>query len=256
MSPTAKSIIAVTLISAATLDFVSWRVHSHSEARVVTHNLIVDDISRSIVNDPASALGLAERALNRSNLAKGSTLTLITTGDERTANEPKLLAKYDVPFSRRALEGKTALARRKREILSDLAARLKKVSQTDRSPIFLAVNRGIEQLRASGCTADANCAMFVRTDGEELAERQIKNAIEGTDKAWPLPAPIPNDGIKVTICGLAETNVSGKAEKRYRPGQAHSAGRDERLRNVWLSLFSAPSLVSFEPYCSQSEIVR
>jgi hypothetical protein len=245
-----KSIIAATLISGTILSVVCWRVIDREPPRL-THGVLVCDNSGSMADARASCVGLAERALNAPKLAKGSTLTVITLGDGRSGNEPRLVAKYDLPYSRRALEGKSAIAKRKNQLLADLESKLEKLPRTDRSPIFLAVKRSVEQLRGSGCGADSNCHLFVRTDGEETAESFLRNMLDGRSKPKDPPDAIANDGITVTLCGLSETSESANTETNNRA--AHNARHGDRIREVWSSLFAAPNLVSFEPYCPKSQ---
>ena len=106
-------------MSSALAGFLYWRAGHHA-VKVATHAVIVADVSDSTTNEHASVLGLAETYLSKPKLTKGSTLTVLMTGDDKSASEPRLVAKHEVPFSRRALEGKSAILKRKREILNDL----------------------------------------------------------------------------------------------------------------------------------------
>jgi hypothetical protein len=253
ISSSAKTAIALVLVATTTFGFVYWRVRVHPGARQETHGMIVVDISGSVTNDFASVVGLAEQFLNQPKLTHGSSLSVITTGDGQTRNEPRLLARYDVPFSRRAVEGRGAIRKKKREILIDLQSKLADLKQTGRSPIFLAIKRGIEHLRSSGCTADSTCYLFVRTDGEELSERAIRDSIDSGIKRKRLPEVASNEGVRVTFCGLAEVNTSRHSESS-KASKIYGAQHGDRLRDTWLSLFSSPALVSFEPYCPRSEV--
>ena len=179
----------------------------------------------------------------------------MATGDEQTRNEPRLISTYDVPFSRRAVEGKGTILKKKREILRDLQTKLKTLERTDRSPIFLSVKRGIEHLRSRGCISDSACQLLVRTDAEELSERAIRDSIAGGGRRKDLPSVVSNEGIRVTFCGLAEVNALRNLE-RSKSTHARSAGHGDRLREVWSSLFSAPDLVTFEPYCPTAPLAE
>jgi hypothetical protein len=53
------------------------------------------------------------------------------------------------------------------------------------------------------------------------------------------------------FCGLAVTSgrLADPSGREIRKGSLRNQGREDRLRDVWLSLFSEPGLVKFEPYC-------
>jgi len=250
-----KSIVAAAVIAVGVLGIVLWRVQTRPPVKI-TNGVTILDNSGSTQDDREVLIGLAGRALEQRKLTSGSTLTILAVGDSRTGNEPRFIAKYDIPHSRRALEGKAAISRQRTQILTDLQTRLEKLPRTKESPIFLAVKRGIEQLRGSRCVADSECYMFVRTDGEENAEKSIRKALEGKGKPKGVPDPIANDGIRVMFCGLSETSESDGMETNARP--AHNARRGDRIQEVWSWLFTARDLVSFEPYCpkSQTEIMQ
>jgi len=254
MNSTGKSVVAAIIIGIAVLGFIYWRVNAHPEARV-TNGVIVFDNSGSTANDGQVLIALAERAMQQPRLAKGSTLTILALGDGRTGNEPRLLAKYEIPYSRRALEGKKAIARRRAQILADLQNQLDKLPRPGRSAIFLAIKRGAEQLRGGSCRADSECFLYVRTDGEETVESSIRKAIEGTSKSKGMPEPIANEGIKVAFCGFAETNAAVSTEP-INARRSHTARSGDHLRDVWALLFTAPESVSFEPYCPKTETGR
>ncbi len=252
---TAKSILITAIACGALLGFIFWRVESHAGTGSITHTVIVADISESVTKDSAAVAGLAEQALDLSKRGKGATIAVLLTGDDRSAGEPRLVAKYNAPFSRRAIEGKGSLLKKQQEILRDLRAKIEKAPFTARSPIFLAVKRAVEQLRAGGCRADSDCYVFVRTDGEELSEPAVRESLTAGHNRNDLPDPIANEGIQVAFCGLAETNTSRNADSAR--SHTHTAKHDDRLREVWLALFSAPESVSFEPYCPKpSEFER
>ncbi|MDA2937070.1 hypothetical protein MYX75_02250 [Acidobacteria bacterium AH-259-A15] len=249
----AKTAIIVCLSCGATIGFFGWRYRASQDGPIVQSVEIVDR-SLSVTNLPAAVVALGRRAFDLPGMRRGSTLTVMATGDEATANEPLLVARYEVPISRRALEDKRAEEVRKEDVLTDLAARWNKLGRTERSPIFLAVKRGVEQLRSSGCTPQSACYLFIKTDGEELLEPGIKNALRGSEKG-PLPEPIGNEGVKIVFCGLSETTGSTtKGDKKLQYTQVRDAKYVDRLRKVWSALFTNPDLVSFEPYCSGVEI--
>ncbi|HEY2382355.1 MAG TPA: hypothetical protein VGK48_14350 [Terriglobia bacterium] len=253
MIPAWKWIVMATVACTVVTGFAFW--HSEHGHKPVTNAVTIYDASGSTTNEYASVLGVAEVFFNTPHLSKGSMLTVLLTGDDKSAGEPRMVATYEVPFSRRALEGKNAINKRKADIVTGLSTKLKELGRTDRSPIFLAVKRGVEQLRASGCHNDSRCFLFVRTDGEELTEKSIRVALNSSGMAKNLPAPITIEGIQVLFCGLAETDSTDTKDKgNARP--VHNAKHDDRLREVWTSLFTAPAQVTFQPYCPKSQAVE
>src|SRR5262249_32699897 len=150
-------------------------------------------------------------------------------------DEPRLIARYQVPFRRRVFEGKGELLKKNTEILSDVGTKLERLERTNHSPIFLGIQRGVQELRRSGCDNDSDCYLFVRTDGEETAERGIRSALEGNSKPGEAPAVIANEGISIFFCGLAETDDTPGGGREKRP--AHNAKHEERIRQVWSSRF-------------------
>jgi len=246
-----KAVGVGMLMSVSIAGFIFWR---HGQApKKAMHSVIIHDNSGSTADDPDAVIGLAERVLNQPKVTRGTTLTIMGVGDERNGNEPTFIAKYDVPYSRRALEGKGKVPRQKSDIRSDLTSRLEKLSRTNHSPIFIAVKRAVEQLRAYGCSSDSDCSVFIRTDGEETIERSIKAAIDSGSRKKILPT-ISNDGIRIVFC-LAQTNA-GMSSDVYKGQKVKDAGRSDRLREVWQAIFNMPSLVTFEPYCARQEFVQ
>jgi hypothetical protein len=251
INSTVKTTIVLALICSITLGFVYWRVQMHPQTKLASHAVIVADISESMSKDPVAVVGLSERALRLLGFSKGSTLTVLVTGDDKTAGEPQLLGKYPVPLSRLAFEVKGSALKKQAEILRDIRTRLEKMPLRDRSPILLGIKRGIEQLRASGCRQDSDCYLFVRTDGEELSERAVRKSLAANSNTKDFPSPMANEGIQVAFCGSAEINSSKNADNNA--SRTHTARSEDRLRQVWLSLFSMPDLISFEPYCPKPD---
>src|SRR5205814_443250 len=96
------------------------------------------------------------------------------------------------------------------------------------------------------------CLLYVASDGEENGEASIKNRIDNIrDEKHRLPNQLDNDGIEIVFCGIAATaghivDPSGREIRKIPP---RDPGREDRLRQTWLSLFTRPNLVRFEPYC-------
>jgi hypothetical protein len=253
ISRVAKFIIVAVLVSGSLTALIYWR-KTHNAMRPVTHGAILNDLSDSMApQDIPSILGLTQEFLNKPQLRAKSNLTVMTTGDDSSKGEPRFLVRYEVPFSTRALEGKGSILKRKKEILADLELKLKKLRHTNRSPIVLAVSRGIQELQGGGCGSGSGCFLFVRTDGEELSERSVKAAIEKSGNSKDLSAFISNEGINVIFCGLAETNDAANADRSRTP-VIHDVRHEDHLQRVWRSLFSVPSFVTFEPYCPKKDL--
>jgi len=244
---TSKRVIITVLIGSSLFGLAYLRAWERGPEKA-THSLGILDPSQSVLNDPASFLGIAQQALDRPALSDGSTLTIMILGNQQNRDEPQFVAQYDIPKSTRSIEGRGGITRKKDEILSDLQSRLDGLKRTDRSPIYLGIRRGMEALHSSGCQADSSCLLFIRTDGEELAEKSIREAIQkNTDVGPDLPA-IANEGISVLFCGLSE--VDGPPRKTgERPPPVRDARRVETLHRVWLSRFTVPDLVLFNPIC-------
>lgn len=231
--------------------FVGWRVYVHAN-HATTHFAIVADTSLSHPGGCESLLGLAEQTLQADGVSQDSTLTVLALGDASTANEPWQLGRYSFPVTTKVLEGKAANARHQKELLSDIRHKCETIRRASISPIFLGVKQAVADLHAHGCNAASHCRVFVDSDLEENAEISIKDALNrARNTKLALPTPLDNEGVEISFCGLAVTagrivNPSGREIQRASP---RDQGRDDRLRQVWGSLFIQPELVRFEPYC-------
>jgi hypothetical protein len=232
--------------------FVGWRIRvlaNHSAPQFE----IVADPSLSHPEGCESLLGLADQALHGEGVSPDSTLTILVLGDATTANEPWELGRYSIPVTRKVLEGKIANLRRQEDLLSDIRHKCEGIRRTSISPIFLGVEQGIADLRAHGCKENSHCRVFVDSDLEENAETSIKEALNRTrNTKLQRLSPLDNQGIEVSFCGLAVTagrivNASGRMESLGT--SLRGPGREDRLRQVWRTLFISPETVTFEPYC-------
>ena len=246
-----KTVLFVILCSIVCAGFVGWRVHVHANQTPI-HDEIIFDPSLSHPDSCESLVGLAERSFRMGGASRDSTLTILVLGDASTANEPWQLGRYSFPVTNKVLEGKTASTRRQAELFSDIQRKCETIRRTSISPIFLGVKQAVADLRAQGCNATSHCRVFVDSDLEENAEKSIKDALNRTrNTKLAMPVPVNNQGVEVSFCGLAVTagrivNPPGKEIQRALP---RDQGRDDRLRQVWRSLFTQPDLVRFEPYC-------
>lgn len=250
MTRTFLFVIACGIVCAG---FVGWRVHVHANQTPI-HVAIILDPSLSHPKGCESVVGLAEQSLRTNGISRDSTLGILVLGDASTANEPRQLGRYAFPVTSKVLEGKAANTRRQTDLLADIRRKCETIRRTSISPIFLGVKQAVADLRTHGCNAASRCRVFVDSDLEENAEMSIKDAINrARNTKLELPAPLDNQGIEVSFCGLAVTegrivNPSRQETQRALP---RDTGRDDRLRQVWRSLFTQRDLVKFEPYCPQ-----
>jgi hypothetical protein len=245
-----QKIAAYVLIAVGTIGFGFWRWEVVGRARPA-HCALVWDRSESMAIGSESVAASARHALQSPYLGKGSRLTVIATGDASSASEPIVVASYDVPVNRRVLEGRGAALDRREELLDDLKKKCEAVPRTKSSPIYLAVKRAIEELKAEGCDSNSNCVARVQTDLEENVNLQIKNALDGrTGAGGSLPAPIDNEGIDVVISGIAETVGTSKGSDGVvrRLTNDRDQQRSDRIIEVWRKLFTSPARVTFQPY--------
>ena len=96
--------LIVLLASAASLGFVGWRVCAVHK-QTVNHYALIGDASQSYTGGCASIVGLSEEELHTARVSQGSTLTVLMTGDAGSADEPRELARYVIPASRKRFRG-------------------------------------------------------------------------------------------------------------------------------------------------------
>ena len=248
------------LLSAAIASaiFVGWRVHAMRNHEI-NHFALVQDPSLSFTGGCQSMIGSAEEVLRNPGVSAESTLTVLVLGDGTTAYEPWRLGKYPIPWSRKVIEGKAASVKSKEMLLRNLWTRCNSVRHTSVSPIFLGVTQAIANLRADGCKEGSQCGMSVNSDLEENGDRAVKERINrGRDAGEPLPEPLDNRGIAITLCGFAQTagHIVGPSGREIGKAVARDPQRDDHLQAVWRSLFASPEIVRFEPYCPQSNDLR
>jgi len=244
-----KNLVLAVSVSTASLGFVGWRVYA-SKAQPIPQYEIVKDRSGSHPDGCSSLLGLADEIVRNEPASAKSQLTVLITGDGASANEPLQLARYSIPRTRKAIEGRTAGVRAQQDLLADLAHRCQAVHSTRTSPIFLAITEALADLHAQRCNQNAECQLYIDSDGEENVDRAIREVLNGAPATQHLlPNLLDNSGIRVTFCGLAVT--TNGAIDYWRPTKTvvHDESREERLQNIWHSLFTNRAMVGFAPYC-------
>jgi hypothetical protein len=246
-----RGILYAVACCIACAGFVGWRVHA-VRTQAAPHVEIVEDPSLSHAEGCEAMLGLAEQALRAEGVSSRSTLTVLVLGNEATANEPWRLGRYAIPTTRKALEGRAANLRRQQDVLRDIWSKCQTVRRTTISPIFLGVKQAIADLRAQGCTGTSRCRLLVDSDLEENAETSIEKSLNSPRGGTRiLPSPINNEGIEVDFCGLAVTagRIVDPSGRETRKASPRNSSREDRLRQVWRTLFTRPEAVRFEPYC-------
>jgi len=244
--------IALAVLGSAVILVIGlWRANVSGKSQAA-HFVIVRDLSDSVLSGCGCTAALVKQSLGDPHAGSGSTVTVTATGNAETAGEPKLLASIPVPVTRNALEGRDAAPRLREKVATDIKAECDKRQQTKVSPIFIAVKRAVEHLKAAGCGKDSACVAYVQSDLEETSDPQIKAALNqsGSDKPL-LPEPIDNSSIKIVFCGIAETaGEATSADRRKRNLTPHNPQRADRIRAVWSALFTNPEGLTFEPYCA------
>jgi hypothetical protein len=240
---------------------VAWRLDVRRHALPAAHSLIAYDRSAATLCGCDALVARAKKELESEDLGQGSTLTIILSGDESTADEPVLLGTYAVPTIRKAMEGRHTLGDKQKLILDDVRSRCQQKAQTQRSPIFLTIRRGLERLHAAGCDGRVECHLVALTDLEERSERHIRQFLDRqprTDRKvsgalgeGQLPAPLDNNGVAVFIVGVS--NTIGRSNTTS--GQTHAltitrdSGRADRIKEVWERLFANTQRLFFDPLC-------
>src|SRR6266849_6632287 len=159
------NILIGTLAGLLCFGFIGWRVHD-MHSRAVSHAVIVEDPSASHPRGCSSVQGITQQLLDSNAVSPGSWLTVLAIGDESTANEPKLLARYPIPVNRRIVESPKSGLRRQQAILDDLKLRCGQLHPTMVSPIFQGVKQGVAELRTLGCGDASDCRLWIDSDLE------------------------------------------------------------------------------------------
>lgn len=235
------------------------------KAAAADHAVIVFDRSDSKRGGCDAVVGVAEELFRAGRWRTGSSLVVLATGAAETLGEPVEVVRFDRFERARTVEGRGAAARARMRLLGDLRRRCEALATTSVSPVYLGARRGAELLQGRDCKRN-RCTLFVVTDGEETAEAAVALALRGgaTPAAATLPSKIPNRGVRVRLCGLAETTALGlpavpaRGRRAKSGGTAPSKPKKERLRDgaradrvaaTWRALFEDPSLIETSPVC-------
>jgi hypothetical protein len=254
-----KVVAAVTaiLLFAA---FVTWRQHVGAHVKIPTTGIIVDatsshdaDRSRACL----SMLGLSESVVADTVEHPGIQLLVLALGDSSTGGEPVMLSQGDAIPARIALsEGEDTIRQKRYGYLAALYNNCMHAPSPEYSAIYLGVERMLEALRAHGCKSGVGCTLWVDTDGDENVQPALEKRLSGNtpDHSGAI-ALLDNNGIEVRFCGLAESSIS--TSKRSTSNNRRSIFRTHRdprhVAEVWRSIFTDPTAVSFAPFCAQPE---
>lgn len=233
-------IITLFLFIAFSIVFVAWRYNESKKAGPPAKILVIMDRSTSTLDNCESLSGLVHSSYSFPGVRKGSTITVLASGDRQTANEPVFIAQYEVPTSGQVIEGGHKAREKKLALLTDLQAKCKAQKATQNTPIYLSLKRGLEQLRSLGCTKDGLCHLLVFTDGDETSDPWLKQALRSKKSlASDPPIKINAQGIKIVFCGLSSTQ--DKRKKR-------TIRQTEIIKQAWQAIFENNKPV-FQPFC-------
>lgn len=231
--------------------FLGWLFYTPAKAN---HRAVLGDFSFSFVGDRCGEMvKLSEQELKKATTNDKTKLAAFLTGDQQTANEPRNLGSFDVPFTVKLTESNSFVTDKQSTILGEIKTKCEQLSPVQISSIFLAFKRGIEHLRSLGCDDKSNCEILAQTDLQENAEPQIRTAISGTSaNVKNLPNPINNQDISIKICGISQTKgrVFNQKGKKTQLTPNRNTVRADLIQEVWKKLFTHPELLTFAPYCS------
>jgi hypothetical protein len=239
-----RHVVSCILGAVAVGGFTSWRLHAPPGDRPIVRYVVADRSGSD--STPCVAVGrIVERAI-RSGEAAGSRWHFFVTGTAESAFEPVAIMVQSSPASRRLIDGKDKADRENAAFVGDVVSACTTMPPAEKSPVFLAVKRVVEQARQLNVRAE----VYAVTDLEETIEAQIVAALKAArGTSSPLPASIDNCGVSVHFCGYAETRGFRANEPNKLLTAPRTAERADRLLEVWRSLFTDPASVSFEPFC-------
>jgi hypothetical protein len=242
-----KNLLIIAAIVATLLIFVGWRLQTPPPPALQTSILL--DVSSSFPSPCMTLEGMVRLAQERSSGHPGSTITVLTSGDAKTAFEPAPLLTQSLSDHQRLMRGKQAVQRDKEAFVAEFVKLCSALPTTKATPLFLDIKHAVEHARpVPGGSVHAQ--VFVITDLEETKEPQIVRALRqrpGTKS--PLPQPINNTNVEITICGYAQTIGETKGEDGIRRNftAPRTAQHADRLLEVWQQLFT--DHVTFDSFC-------
>ena len=252
MKTKSKHLIVLAILVVLASAFFTWRYQAVQAAGPPPQFAIVLDSSGSTLSPCPSLLGLTTLVFDNKKISDGSSLSVLLTGDKKTANEPKLFSSFKIPVSTQIMEGGRQAQKEKNNLLNDLNDKCQQLQKTNTTAVFLGIKRALEIVQFKGCDGGISpCQIFIQTDGEENAEKWIKHALKGKKSNTSPPPKINNQGIDIIFCGQSET--VGQTSKHKQITKSRSASQVVRQQQVWLSLFTHPKQVQFLPFCPKAK---
>lgn len=225
------------------------------EDEPVSHAVIVTDRSGSIAASVTATCdtlaALTQKSIDAYGRDGRSTLTIVTTGDRLSHNQPHLLIPTaPIPFSALAIEGRERIEHERARLVSNVKRRCaSELTPSSTSPILLAVEIGLQQLRAQGCASNGHCGLFIQSDLQETADSALSAALQttGTHLSASARSSLPTldcKGIDVFICGYAQGADGGI--------KMASSSALRHKQQVWTSALAQPASLTFSPFCPVS----
>jgi hypothetical protein len=241
----------VLVLDMALAPGVAAPTYAWSPDRVVTQAVIVVDISKS-VDKPCEAAGKITQEILALPYALHSSVLVLATGDPSSSNEPRLLGRFPLPANSGVMEGAGRIRKEAHNLPQKVIAACTSAGQTDISPLFLAIKSGLLQLRNFECDKRVRCLLFVASDGEENAERNVRSALDGNVAGLkPLKGTLDNTSVEVAMCGISET----VGQEKEKSGTIHvltkkrNGEKSDRLHTVWADLFKDPAKLKIYSFC-------
>jgi hypothetical protein len=211
-----------------------WRHDVQKHTPPPAHIVDVIDASNSMRPDCLDDTKAIRGAMRSAGVRRGSTLTLIRTGDPSTKQEPQLVFQESIPAG--AAMGPFSGGKKAKDVRDAFFARVQSaclgIRQTKRSPVVKAVRRGLAHLKSLGCPHKAGCVLIVHSDLQDNDE--LTPANKKSDTAQPL---LDNAGINVVLCGFTATVEDG------------ATANTDALLAMWQGLFLEP--VKVAPFCGE-----
>jgi hypothetical protein len=234
----AHTIAGWVLGAAGLFCFAAWRLRSPAPLPVENFELI--DRSGS---DATPCLSLARTLQGAVESLPSSGWTFFATGSTETAYEPIVMPVHSLPVHQRLIDGKQRAATQHAAFIKEVTDTCNGMPVTDSSPIFIGLKHVIAQARQRVGKADVH--VYVITDLQETVEDSIVRALKEPHKTQRLPEPINVQGVKVQICGYAQTIGRARTNVMTAPRTDQNTNR---LIEIWSALFTGS--VEFVPFCS------
>ena len=227
---------------------IAFALFATSQSRPVTATVEVADLSTSFVEDPCGGVAAGVRHVLTLRGVRRLDVLVLGTGDAATALEPVVLVPWKRWESSGALFERPGRSQAAREAWVGSIDRVCRTAarKTTLSPIYTAVRRGAESLRAHCAELERRgerCdrqLMYVHSDMRENANEKISRRLAaGTVRAPPVDLPrIAASDLELHICGVSQTHA----------GRGDTVVTPDALSVVWSEVLGSPNL-QFEAAC-------